>query len=219
MKKIIVLLLMGALALPFALPVLAETAPTPTLTSAQEERIASPDEIKNYTNVHKVGDALYGYRKPVQTANGIEEKITSPSEIRYFSHIRKVGTALYGIRIMNKIASTTPLTAEQIACVQTALEKRDTAVISARDVLNSEIKTALQARMSAFKNAIAITNPKERAAALMNASKAFKTAKTAANNKYKAAIKTVSGTFKTDVKACNAGLNQDVDTLKADSEL
>ncbi|MBU6415076.1 hypothetical protein KGQ34_02455 [Patescibacteria group bacterium] len=61
-----------------------------------------------------------------------------------------------------------------LACMQTAVEKRDNAIISALDAYSSAVKTALQTRRDALKDAWGITDRKQRRSALRTAWNAFK---------------------------------------------
>ena len=73
------------------------------LVLAQEatEKISSPNEIKNYTQITRVGNSLYGIRIKEQigtTTNLKLEKIAHPQEIGLFSKIQKIGSALWGVK-------------------------------------------------------------------------------------------------------------------------
>lgn len=63
-----------------------------------------------------------------------------------------------------------------IPCLQNAIEKRDTAMIAAWDKFSATAKSALEARKTALKNALGLTDKKERRAAWQKAWSDWKTA-------------------------------------------
>lgn len=91
-----------------------------------------------------------------------------------------------------------------LACVGTAVEKRENAIITAFDTENSAIKVALIARKDALKAAWAITDQKARQTTIKKAWSDFavvaKKAKTQLRKDREAAWKT----FREDIKACKA---------------
>jgi len=72
--------------------------------------------------------------------------------------------------------STPTSTSVDLPCMQTAVEKRDNAVIAAWDALFASIKTALQTRRDALETAWGITNRKERTKAVKDTWTAFRKA-------------------------------------------
>lgn len=95
-----------------------------------------------------------------------------------------------------------PVVQVDSACMQNAVEKRDSAIISAVDAYAGTVKTALQTRKDALKAAWAITDKAQRNAALKAAWAAFngtwKNARQALSEQRKAAW----SAFKADAKAC-----------------
>ncbi|MDO8601298.1 MAG: hypothetical protein Q7R46_01300 [bacterium] len=89
-----------------------------------------------------------------------------------------------------------------IACVQTAVDKRETAIASAWNSLNSSINSALSARKDALKTAWTIPDANQRKTAIKTAWKNFKSADKAARTAFKRAQKAAWTQFKTDAKAC-----------------
>ena len=89
-----------------------------------------------------------------------------------------------------------------IACVKSAVEKRESAVIAAYDKKTAAIKTALTTRKTALKEAWDKTTIKERLVARLAAWKAFRAAKLGAQKVYVGEIKAVWRQFKTDRKSC-----------------
>ena len=86
--------------------------------------------------------------------------------------------------------------------MQTAVEKRDNAVIAAWDALFASIKTALQTRRDALETAWGITNRKERTKAVKDTWTAFRKANKEAQKIFRKARKDTWKQFKTDRKAC-----------------
>lgn len=76
----------------------------------------------------------------------------------------------------NSAIATTPANHRTVdlACMQTAVEKRDNAIISAVDAYASAVKTALQTRRDALKAAWGIADKKQRRLALRAAWDAFR---------------------------------------------
>ena len=89
-----------------------------------------------------------------------------------------------------------------LACIQTAVGKRETAVITASNTLATSIKSALESRKTALISAWGITNAKERRAARNLAWSTFKTAQKAARNAHLASVKYAWATWKTDATNC-----------------
>ncbi len=93
------------------------------------------------------------------------------------------------------------LTATQIQCISTAVDKRDTAIAGTFDTL----KTAVNTRKDALKAAWALTDTAARKTALKAAWKAYKdtikTTRTARKDAWK--------TFRTDVKACGTSASSE----------
>lgn len=220
MKKVIVILTMAMLALPFAaMPAKAEDTTEAVTISAQEEKIPNPAEIKNFTKIRKMGEALYGHRMIRNMIAKLEEKIPNLGEIKNFANIRKIGNSLYGYKKMNQVISFTEISAEAVACVQAALTKKDNAVISALDAYNAAVKAAMETRKNAYIAALAISDKQERAKAMVNAFTAFKKAKTEAKDKYKESIKSVFDAYRLDLKGCKVEMGQDLNTSEADTDL
>jgi len=111
------------------------------------------------------------------------------------------------------------LTAEVVACAQTSVETRDTAMIAAMDKYNTAVKAALTARKDALKAAWAMTNAKEARAAIKTAWANYKTAAMDARKSLKADKKAVWAKFKTDRKACKTPNEMDNSSESMDSQL
>lgn len=119
-----------------------------------------------------------------------------------FSKIAMIGTfgAMLALPVFAKERPAP--TATQLACVQTAVGKREDAVMSAVDSYTSAWKSALSTRKTALTAAWNITVNKDRNAAIRSAWNAFKSAKRDAMMTHRTAIKAAWGAFKTDRRAC-----------------
>ncbi len=125
----------------------------------------------------------------------------------------KIATALAGSAFLLSLAlpvfadtnTTTTTTAPpvDVACVQNAIEKSDTALIAAVDAYAISVKAAIVARKDAEKAAWALTEKKARREALRTAGRDFrmtmKTARTALHQAREAAWKG----YKTDRTTCH----------------
>lgn len=100
-------------------------------------------------------------------------------------------------------SSSTPVVIN-VACVSTALDKRDGAIGTAFDAQTSSVKAALTARTSALKAAYALTDKTARRTAIRAAWQAWSTAVRTAKSTQKTARNTAWTTFRTDMKACGA---------------
>src|SRR3989344_7508615 len=98
-----------------------------------------------------------------------------------------------------------------IACAQTAVEARDTAIISAFGTFSTSIQTALETRKNAVKDAWAKTTSSERASARRVANQAYNTSAKEAHRTLNTARKTAWDTHKRDMK--KRGGAGGVDTL------
>ncbi len=115
--------------------------------------------------------------------------------------------SLAGSLAMPVFADTTTTTPPanptlDVACIQSAVDKRDTAIIAAVDAYHDAIKSALQTRLAALKTAWAITSRTDRRTALKNAWSAFTASQKLAAKNLKTAKKNAWTQFSTDRKAC-----------------
>lgn len=97
-----------------------------------------------------------------------------------------------------------------IICAQTAVEARDTAIIAAFDTYSASMKTALEARKTAVKDAWSKTTPSERSLARKTANQTYNTASKNASKALNTSRKSIWSKHKTDMKACgaSAGIDQ-----------
>jgi hypothetical protein len=100
-----------------------------------------------------------------------------------------------------KTATTTPSIID-LACMQTAVEKYDNAIIAAWDKRSADVKTALQTRRDALKSAWGIQDKKERRAAIKAAEKAYRTAIAQARKTFKSERQAAWKQFIIDRRAC-----------------
>lgn len=109
MKKVLLIIAIFSLVL---------TAGGLVLAQESTEKIPNPSEIKNYTQITKIGNSLYGIRikeqatsatvlkstknQLITTAANLKlEKIAHPQDIALFDKIQKIGSALWGIKKSN----------------------------------------------------------------------------------------------------------------------
>lgn len=102
-----------------------------------------------------------------------------------------------------KIKSVLPqLTTTQIACVKTALDKRETTLIAGHDTYATAIKNAYTARKTALLSAWDKTDTQERRTAVRAADEAFRTAVKTARNSWNETRRVIWKTFSTERQAC-----------------
>jgi hypothetical protein len=111
-------------------------------------------------------------------------------------------------------ASST-LTTTQKACLATAVEKRDNAIIDSVDTIYTSIRNALVARKVAVTAAINAST--STGSTNVSAYTAYKTSLQTSYEKFKTDKKLANSTLKTDVKNCGIEEGQSKIHLKADS--
>ena len=116
-------------------------------------------------------------------------------------------------------SATTSKKTINVACIQGAIETRDSAIASAVTAHASAQTAALSARKTALKAAWALTDQKARRAALRDAWKAFDTASRAARKTHRDAQNAAWKQFNTDRKACGTGVSDDPGHQGHDSQL
>lgn len=107
---------------------------------------------------------------------------------------------------MRRNASSTPRAEKvvNVACIQSAVSKRDLAVASALDAHVAGQKTAIVTRTSAINAGWAVPAAKDRRAALRTAWKNFESSSMRARKAFRDSNKTVWKQFDADMKACGA---------------
>lgn len=104
------------------------------------------------------------------------------------------------------------------ACVSAAVDKRDTALISALGTFHTSVSAALTVRKDALKAAWVLTDVSAREAAVKAAWKAFGTSAREAKHAFRTAKKTAWKTFKTEARACGAA-GADASGESADNQI
>lgn len=94
------------------------------------------------------------------------------------------------------------------ACAQTAVAKRENAMIAAVDAYSSSVKTSLTTRRDALSAAWSQTDAGAREAAIKAAHEAFKGTWKTANKTLRTAQKAAWQTFRTDAKTCKISVPQ-----------
>ncbi|NCO23351.1 hypothetical protein COW09_01635 [bacterium (Candidatus Moisslbacteria) CG12_big_fil_rev_8_21_14_0_65_36_11] len=89
-------------------------------------------------------------------------------------------------------------------CMQNAVEKRDSAIITASDAYYTTVKASLENRKSALKTAWSITDRKERRSALKTAWTNFTKTKKTATITWRKAKSSAWKQFKLDLRACGS---------------
>ncbi|MBI3331731.1 hypothetical protein HYZ99_02110 [Candidatus Peregrinibacteria bacterium] len=89
-------------------------------------------------------------------------------------------------------------------CMQTAIDKRDTAVIAAVTAQNTSWIRSLEVRKEALKTAWGLTDASARKTALKNAWSTYRASRKETRAKFRNDRKAAWKQFKTDAKACNA---------------
>jgi len=103
------------------------------------------------------------------------------------------------IAVKNSMAATS---APDFACVQKAVEKRETAIISSYGTLSAALNAALEKRKTALIAAWGMTDAKSRRAARNTAWQTFRTEQKVARKTNVQSLKDAWTQFHTDAKAC-----------------
>ena len=94
--------------------------------------------------------------------------------------------------------------AVNVSCIQAAVEKRDTALVSAVGTFSTSIQSALTTRRDALKAAWAQTDRTARKNALQTAWNSYKKSTRSSKEILKSSRKSAWDTYKTEAKSCNA---------------
>lgn len=95
------------------------------------------------------------------------------------------------------------------ACMSSAVDKRDTALIAAFDTFSAAVKSAYTTRKDALKAAWLITDVTQRRAALKTAWEAFRKSQKAAREAFRKSKQAAWKQFKTDAKACKGNVSDE----------
>ena len=109
-------------------------------------------------------------------------------------------------------------TAQNLACVQTAVDKREAAVGTAYDTYTTSIKTALATRKTALHNAWGVSEAKTRRLAIRDAWSAFRKSHKDARAAWHTARRSAWKTFETERRACKVP-NSGVENSAVDASL
>ena len=125
------------------------------------------------------------------------------------------------MHLKNASSTATTITPKiDVACVKSAINKRENAIIAAVDTLAGALKSAYTARRDALKAAWDLTDVKARNAAIRAAGKAFMMADRTARKTANQARRSAWATFVTDRKACGSGSGaEEVDNQSLDKGL
>ena len=108
-------------------------------------------------------------------------------------------TGMLSLSLAVPVYATTTL---NLQCMQTAVEKREGAFITAFDAYYATTRSAMITRKDALKNAWGITDKTQRQTAIKTAGKNFATSEKAARKTRRDADKTAAKTFKTEAELC-----------------
>jgi hypothetical protein len=205
--------------------------PEPMLFGAQGqmgglERIPSPDQIKNFENVKKQGNALFGKRKgqnkdeldktkkekskdqneTAKTGTSSLEKISHPDDIKLFDKVLKIGNALWGLRRGGAEKPKPPvfITSTAAQCVKDAIVKKDTAIKADITTRDQAEQAAIDARTACQSSAIDKTTAKDQAEANRACLDTFKKYMDGAKKAFDTSRNEAWKTYGTDLKACTA---------------
>lgn len=211
MKKIISLLVVAlfvfGLTIFPAAPALMETEDSNEASEiANLEKISSPEQIKDFKIMKRLGNALFGIRKmalnQAPVASSSLEKISHPGLINQFEKIKKIGTALWGIR---KKAISTPEISPEISleisvCVAAAIDIKDKALMARVTAAAVELNAALSARSACQQSALTATSTQRQA---LNACvKTFQAARKTMSEASRQVQKAAWDTYKASLKNC-----------------
>ncbi len=104
-------------------------------------------------------------------------------------------------------------------CISTAIDVRETAVITNQTTFNASLLTALNTRKEALKSAWLKTEKKERISARDAAWKAFKDAHKSARTTLESSNKTAWSTFRTSEKSCGVQTGETPSVVTTTSSL
>ena len=193
------------------------TSASVSATSSVEglEKISSPDQIRYFQVMKRIGDALFGIRKSTSTQRVEDkkpelnreeqnklEKIDHPALINMFERIQKIGTALWGIKRKATSTPATPfiISPETAVCVAAAIDVKDKSLMARVTSAATELNVALAARSLCQQNAVkASTTPRD---VLNGCVKDFNHAQKAIKDASKQTQKDAWTTYQNSLKAC-----------------
>ncbi len=112
-----------------------------------------------------------------------------------------LATSAQAVRTVNPVRAS---------CIQSAVNKRETAGITAYDTYHTTVRNALGTRQTALKDAWGKTTISDRKKAVNNAWKTFRNSRLESRKTFKASQKSAWDTFKDEQRDCNtASLPED----------
>lgn len=157
-------------------------------------KIPSPEQIKFFQDIKKIGNSLFGIMKKNANMNGTTpslenksteptmtngttgeqqtEKILSPDMIKFYTAIKKIGTSLFGVRKdgtgPKNVAPKAHhiVTAEESACVIAAIKAKDQTVVDGKTAETTAFNAAVVARTDCQTAALGTTDGQAVALAL-----------------------------------------------------
>ena len=142
-------------------------------TTVKREKILSPDQIKNYRDIIKEGNTLYGVLvkkiqdyaqpqddgkvdlNPTTASRAGLEKILRPDLIPLYEKVQKVGNALWGMRRAVLVSTSSPVVLpENGDCVANAINIKDKAVMKLVTNSASDFNQVIAARSACQQAAV-----------------------------------------------------------------
>lgn len=126
--------------------------------------------------------------------------------------MKKIAKAISASFLLAVFAALPAGAALDTACVVTAVEKRDNAIISAWDTYSAQAKTALETRRDSLKTAWGDANKATRKASLRRAWRTYKSTIRTARRELKASRVRAWNTFKSEVRTCGGATSDEGNT-------
>jgi peptidoglycan hydrolase-like protein with peptidoglycan-binding domain len=195
-------------------PVSAESALSaggsmPTATAVPETNLQSGTNNENVKKVQEILKSLGYLGQDTQTTNYFGPK-TKEAILKFQQANNLPVTGFFGPAtrqaLKNRIAQNAPISSAvtDIACMKTAVEKRENAVLSAYDVYTAKVKTAREAKKTTLLAAWNIQDAKERQTAIKQAWKTFQDSSKTAWREFLTSKKTAWIQFEKDRVNCKA---------------
>lgn len=193
MKKVLLTLL--AIAVVVGGITIVRAADEITLTQKEQrplEKIAHPSHIKNFEGIQKIGNALWGRKRTSDDSANRASETTDKRSMKPYNSKEAKTEKKESIKVQ-------PVA---VACVKTAIEKKDNNLKTAINTHNTSMIAAIDARTICQKAALDLTTVSEQVRANTACVKTYhqvvgetlKTLKTAKETGWK--------TFREDLKAC-----------------
>lgn len=195
--------------------------------AAALEKIPSPDQIKNFRVMEKVGNALYGIRlgavkteAPAAKNALVQEKIPAPHLISAYENIRQVGNALWGTKKAEtnmksgeaernqgsvpaaeaKKVKPTRVTSEMATCVLEAINAKDEALSVQILAAAQEVRQIITARNTCQR--IALSVQEDQGAEMEACARVFQEGQRAARVRHKEAHDAIWREYREALQTC-----------------